>query len=150
MPRRRAEAAAPLQHVVGAAHFLAVQHIELEASILEREAKLPADKRIVAGILYNRLKLGMALQVDAAFGYVHGIDGYTPTAADLASNSPYNTYRFPGLPPTPISNPGLDSLLAAVTPTKTNYLYYITGTDGTMHYATTFAQHKANIVKYLK
>ncbi|MDB5265902.1 MAG: Endolytic murein transglycosylase [Parcubacteria group bacterium] len=120
------------------------------ASILEREVKGTKDERIVAGILYNRLNKGMPLQVDAAFGYAHDIDGYTPTSADLTGNSPYNTYRFSGLPPTPISNPGLDSLLAAVTPTKTSYIYYITGTDGTMHYATTFAQHEANIAKYLK
>jgi UPF0755 protein len=120
------------------------------ASILEREVKGLKDKRIVAGILYNRLKIGMALQVDAAFGYAHGKNGYTPTAADLAGNSPYNTYRIPGLTPTAISNPGLESLLAAVTPTNTSYLYYITGKDGTMHYATTFEQHKANIAKYLR
>ncbi|HEV7121531.1 MAG TPA: endolytic transglycosylase MltG [Candidatus Paceibacterota bacterium] len=120
------------------------------ASILEREVKGMKDKQIVAGILYNRLKAGMPLQVDAAFGYVHGVNGYAPTAADLASDSPYNTYRFTGLPPTPISNPGLDSLLAAVTPTKTSYYYYLTGTDGTTYYAKTFEQHKANIAKYLK
>ncbi len=120
------------------------------ASILEREVKGLKDKRIVAGILYNRLNIGMPLQVDAAFGYANGQNGYTPTAADLAGDSPYNTYRNKGLPPTPISNPGLESLLAAVTPTKTSYIYYITGTDGTMHYATTFEQHKANIAKYLK
>ncbi|MDB5237271.1 MAG: Endolytic murein transglycosylase [Parcubacteria group bacterium] len=120
------------------------------ASILEREAKDPKDMRMVAGILYNRLKIGMPLQVDAAFGYAHGADGYIPTAADIAGNSPYNTYRFKGLPPTPIANPGLDALLAAVTPTKSSYIYYITGTDGTMHYAKTFEQHKANIAKYLK
>jgi UPF0755 protein len=120
------------------------------ASILEREVKGLKDKRIVAGILYNRLKINMALQVDAAFGYAHGQNGYTPTAADLSGNSPYNTYRNVGLPPTAISNPGLESILATVTPTNTSYLYYITGTDGTMHYATTFEQHKANIAKYLK
>lgn len=119
------------------------------ASILEREAQSPEDKRIIAGILYNRLKLGMPLQVDAAFGYAHNKNGYTPTAADLASDSPYNTYRFKGLPPTPISNPGIDSLEAAVTPTKNSHLYYLTGRDGQMHYADTFEQHKANRAKYL-
>lgn len=120
------------------------------ASILEREVKDMKDKQIVAGILYNRLKTGMPLQVDAAFGYAHGLNGYVPTAADIAGNSPYNTYRFAGLPPTPISNPGLDSLLAAVTPTKTSYFYYLTGTDGKTYYAKTFDEHKANIAKYLK
>jgi UPF0755 protein len=119
------------------------------ASILEREAKGMDDKRMVAGILYNRLQLGMPLQVDAAFGYAHGQDGYTPTAQDLTGDSPYNTYRLKGLTPTPIANPGLESLTAAVTPTKTDDLYYLTGKDGKMHYAKTFEQHKANIAKYL-
>jgi len=119
------------------------------ASILEREAQDPEDMRIIAGIFYNRIRIGMPLQVDAAFGYAHGKNGYTPTAADLASDSPYNTYRFRGLTPTPISNPGLDALRAAVTPVKTDYLYYLTGRDGKMHYAKTFEEHKANRVKYL-
>ncbi len=119
------------------------------ASLLEREVRDPADKRIVAGILYNRLKAGMALQVDSAFGYAHGIDGYVPTAADIAGNSPYNTYRFTGLPPTPISNPGLDSLRAAVMPTHTDYFYYLTGTDGKTYFAKTFEEHKRNRARYL-
>jgi len=123
--------------------------VVIMASILEREAKTEEDKRMVAGILWNRIDQGMPLQVDAAFGYAHHENGYTPTAADLASDSPYNTYTHKGLPPTPISNPGLESLLAAVTPTKTDDLYYLTGTDGKMHYAKTFEEHKKNREKYL-
>ncbi|MDB5245468.1 MAG: Endolytic murein transglycosylase [Parcubacteria group bacterium] len=119
------------------------------ASILEREANSPEDMRMVAGILWNRINKGLPLQVDATFGYIHAENGYTPTAADLSSDSPYNTYRNKGLPPGPISNPGLDALLAAVTPTKTNDLYYLTGKDGKMHYATTFEQHKKNRALYL-
>jgi UPF0755 protein len=120
------------------------------ASILEREANTAEDRRIVAGILWNRIAKRMPLQVDAAFGYIHRQNGYTPTASDLAMDSPYNTYKNQGLPPTPISNPGLDSLLAAVEPAKTSYLYYLTGTDGKMHYATTFEGHKKNRELYLK
>ncbi|MDB4992480.1 MAG: aminodeoxychorismate lyase, protein [Parcubacteria group bacterium] len=120
------------------------------ASILEREAKTEEDKRIVAGILWNRIAKGMPLQVDAVFGYIHKENGYTPTAEDLASNSPYNTYRNKGLPPTAISNPGIESLLAAVTPAQTKYFYYLTGNDGKMHYAVTFDQHKKNVAQYLK
>jgi UPF0755 protein len=111
------------------------------ASLLEREAKGLEDKRIVAGILWNRIAKNMPLQVDAVFGYIHQQNGYTPTATDLQSDSPYNT---------PISNPGLESLLAAVTPAKTNYFYYLTGTDGKMHYAVTFEEHKKNRELYLK
>lgn len=127
-----------------------LRDVVIMASILEREADTPSDMRIVSGILWKRIALGMPLQIDAAFGYAHGSDGYVPTAADLASDSLYNTYLRKGLPPTPIANPGLAALQAAVTPAKTSYLYYLTGTDGKMHYAKTFDEHKANIAKYLK
>lgn len=120
------------------------------ASLLEGEGKTLEDKRMIAGILWNRITAGMPLQVDAPFGYVYGATGYTPTAKDLASNSAYNTYRYKGLPPTPINNPGDESILAALTPTKTDFVYYLTGTDGTMHYAKTFPQHVTNKAKYLK
>ena len=106
-------------------------------------------KRVVAGILKNRLKLDMPLQVDAVFGYIFGRGTYSPSYADLAVDSPYNTYTHKGLPPGPISNPGLDSLEAAANPAKTDYLYYLTGKDGLMHYATTHAGHQANRKKYL-
>lgn len=123
--------------------------IVIMASLLEREARDEEDKRMVAGILWNRIRIGMPLQVDAVFGYIHKANGYTPTATDLASNSPYNTYRNKGLPPGPICNPGLESLLAAVTPTQTKNLYYLTGKDGLMHYAKTFEEHKKNRALYL-
>lgn len=126
------------------------QDIVIMASILEREAKTPEDMRIVAGVLWNRIANGMPLQVDAAFGYARHEDGYVPTAADLASDSPYNTYKYRGLPPTPISNPGLAALEAAADPAKTSYLYYLTGKDGKMHYATTYAGHQKNVALYLK
>jgi UPF0755 protein len=120
------------------------------ASLVEKEARTSADKRIVAGILWNRLKLGMPLQVDAVFGYIFDRDTYSPSPRDLQVKSPYNTYIHTGLPPTPIDNPGLDSLEAALQPTKTSYLYYLTGNDGLMHYAATYAGHQANLRKYLK
>lgn len=123
--------------------------IVIVASMLEREARTPEEMRMVAGIMWNRLAKGMPLQIDAVFGYMHREDGYTPTAADLESDSPYNTYRNKGLPPTPISNPGLTALLAAALPAKTSYMYYLTGVDGNMYYATTFEGHKQNRAKYL-
>lgn len=124
--------------------------VVIMASLLEGEAKTLTDKRIIAGILWKRISIGMALQVDATFGYDYGKTGYVPTANDLKGNSAYNSYRYKGLPPTPINNPGEVSLLAAVTPTKTDYLYYLTGTDGHMHYAKTFAEHIQNQKKYFK
>lgn len=119
------------------------------ASLVEREARTDVDRRLVAGILWNRIRLGMPLQVDAVFGYIFNRDTYSPSPADLKADSPYNTYTHQGLPPGPIANPGLDALLAAANPAKTNYLYYLTGHDGLMHYATTYPGHQANLRKYL-
>lgn len=120
------------------------------ASILEREAQSKEDMQMVAGILWKRLADDMPLQVDAAFGYARGRNGYTPTAEDLDSDSPYNTYRNKGLPPTPIANPGMNALEAAITPADNPYYYYLTGNDGRMYYARTFEGHKDNKAKYLK
>lgn len=119
------------------------------ASIVEKEARTDADKHIVAGILWNRISKGMPLQVDAVFGYINGRGIFAPKLSDLTIDSPYNTYKHKGLPPGPITNPGLYSLEAAAMPTKTDYLYYLTGKDGLMHYATTFTGHTANINKYM-
>ncbi len=136
------------------AEFRASPHPERDvvimASLLEAEGKTLEDRRVIAGILWKRMAIGMPLQVDAAFGYIYGRTGYAPTQADLKSNSAYNTYRYKGLPPTPINNPGRESLLAALTPAKTDYLYYLTGDDGQMHYAKTFAEHISNQKKYFK
>ncbi len=119
------------------------------ASLVEKEARTDEDKRIVAGILWNRLARKMPLQVDAVFGYIYNRDTYSPSLADLAVDSPYNTYTHTGLPPGPICNPGLGSILAVLHPTKTDYLYYLTDKNGMMHYATTYAAHQANQQKYL-
>lgn len=124
--------------------------IVVMASLIEKEARTSANRRIVAGILWDRLKLGMPLQVDAVFGYIYNRDTYSPSLADLKVVSPYNTYLHKGLPPGPINNPGLDAIEAVLHPTKTNYLYYLTDPDGVMHYATTYAQHQSNQRKYLR
>lgn len=124
--------------------------IVIMASIIERETVTPEDRRIVAGILWKRMQLGMPLQVDAAFNYVNGKSTYDLTVGDLQIDSRYNTYKYKGLPPGPISNPGLDAIMAAMEPKKTPYLYYLSGKDGTMHYARNFEEHKRNRVRYLK
>lgn len=121
------------------------------ASILEKEAKSTKDKKIVAGIIYNRLAKGMKLQSDATVLYANGAPGkLTTTDAQRNFESPYNTYLHAGLPPGPISNPGADSMQAAVSPTKTDYLYWVV-TDpekGTTAYAKTAAEHQANVAKF--
>lgn len=123
--------------------------IVIMASILEKEARQFETKRIVSGILWERIEIGMALQVDAVFGYILGRDTFHPSLKDLEIESPYNTYKNRGLPPGPISNPGIDSLRAALNPNKTEYLFYLTGNDGNMYYAQTFDGHKRNRALYL-
>ena len=126
------------------------EEIIIMASILEREVVSEEDKRIASGILWKRLKLGMPLQVDAVFGYIFNRDTYSPSFSDLKTESPYNLYLHRGLPPGPINNPGLDSLDTAINPTATDYLYYLTDKNGGIHYAKTYADHRANQQKYLR
>ncbi|MFZ2523425.1 MAG: endolytic transglycosylase MltG [Minisyncoccia bacterium] len=119
------------------------------ASIVEREARTTDSRRTVAGILWRRLKIGMPLQVDAAFNYVNGKSTFDLTKDDLKIDSPYNTYKYKGLPPGPIGNPGANSIMATINPIVTKYLYFLTGKDGKMYYAVTFEQHVKNKQKYL-
>lgn len=119
------------------------------ASLLEEEARTSETRRIISGILWKRIAIGMMLQVDAVFPYILGKNTYEVTEKDLSFNSPYNTYRYEGLPPGAIANPGLDSILAAVTPIKTPYLYYLSDRAGRMYYARDFETHKVNKELYL-
>jgi UPF0755 protein len=140
---------APLAGDVGASrHSLA--DIVTMASLVEKEARSTEARRMVAGILWNRMAHNMPLQVDAVFGYIFNRDTYSPSYADLKVDSPYNTYMHRGLPPGPICNPGLDALQAVIHPAQTSYLYYLTGSDNQMHYAKTYAEHQANQRKYLQ
>lgn len=119
------------------------------ASIVEEEARLMETRQIVAGILWKRLSIKMALQVDSSFKYINGKTSATLTTDDLKIDSPYNSYTNRGLPPTAISNPGLEAIMATITPKKTPYLYFLTDKDGNMHYAVTFEEHVNNKLKYL-
>ena len=119
------------------------------ASILEKEASKTKDRQQIAGVLWQRIKIGMPLQVDAVFPYIMGKNTFELTREDLQFDSPYNTYTNKGLPPGPINNPGLDSILAAATPTKTKYIYFLSDKQGNFHYAVTYAQHLANKKKYI-
>lgn len=120
------------------------------ASIVEREANTKESMRMVAGILLNRLEIGMALQADASIEYVLDKSLADLEAEDLKIDSLYNTYLYAGLPPTPIGNPGLDSLRAVLDPLQTDYFYYLTDENGDFYYAETYTQHQNNIEKYLK
>ncbi len=120
------------------------------ASILEGEAKSKDDRKIVSGILWRRITLKIPLQVDATFKYINGKGTSELSLEDLKINSPYNTYVNLGLPKGPINNPGQEAIEASLNPTKTNYLYFLTGNDGKMYYSKTFEEHKVNKQKYLK
>jgi UPF0755 protein len=119
------------------------------ASIIEREAKFTDDQPLVASVIDNRLSTGMHLQIDAIVVYgVHKV-GEAMSPQDQRTDTPYNSYLHAGLPPTPIANPGVATLQAAVHPGSTNYLFYVSDSSGHNHYATTAAEHCQNVRKYL-
>lgn len=120
------------------------------ASIVEREANTIESMRTVAGILLNRLLNDMPLQADATMEYEIDRPLSELTPEDLERDSPYNTYLYTGLPPTPIGNPGINSIMAVLEPLMTDYFYYITGNDGAFYYAETYEQHKQNIIDHLQ
>ena len=125
-----------------------LSQIIIMASLVEKEAT--ADSRQeVANILWNRYENNFPLQVDAPFVYSIGKGTFDLTKADLKSDDPFNTYLHKGLTPTPISNPGIESIKAAANPVETKNFYFLTGRDGKMYYAKTFEEHKKNRLRYL-
>jgi UPF0755 protein len=120
------------------------------ASLIEREGKVDEDRPLIASVIYNRLRLGMPLEVDASIEYTFPEHHDVITKRDLQIDSPYNTYRHTGLPPTPIANPGKAALDAAFRPAKSDYLYYIAKPDGHSVFAKTLQEHNANVERYLK
>lgn len=124
------------------------------ASIIQREAAGTSDMALISGIIWNRLLKNMPLDIDATIEYARGNTGqgyWAPLAvADLKINSPYNTYLHRGLPPTPISNPGLAAMNAALNPQTTTCLYYLHDANRVIHCANTYAEQKLNIEQYLK
>lgn len=119
------------------------------ASIVEREANDTQDRRMIAGVLWNRIARGMPLQSDVTLQYTLPKADSQLTESDLQSQSTYNTYTNKGLPPGPIGSPSLDSLLAAVTPIPSDYLYYLADRSGVTHFCVTFACQLANEREYL-
>ena len=106
------------------------------ASMIEREAIIEKDRPLIAAVIYNRLRDGMNLQIDATIRYAENNWTQPLSNSDLQLNSPYNTYTNSGLPPTPIGNPGLASIKAAAKPATVNYLYYVAKTNGCGHFFT--------------
>lgn len=120
------------------------------ASIVDKEVKTDADRKLAAGIFWKRLKMGMALQSDATVNYVTGKQALQPTNEDISADSLYNTYKYKGLPPGPIGNPSLSAIRAVAYPEASNYLYFLTKPDGTTVFSQTYEEHLANKRKYLQ
>lgn len=118
------------------------------ASMVEREARVDEERPVIAGVIRNRLERSIPLQIDATVQYALGANKPKIYYKDLEVDSPYNTYKVNGLPPGPIAMPGRASLLAAVNPVRTGYLYYVAKPDGTHAFATNLADHNANKERY--
>jgi UPF0755 protein len=112
------------------------------ASIVEEEARVDSERAIIAGVYYNRLRRGMPLQADPTVQYALGAHRERVLYRDLNVDSPYNTYRHPGLPPGPISSPGRARLEAALYPADVPYLYFVALPDGHHDFSTTFREHQ--------
>lgn len=120
------------------------------ASLVEAEAREEKDRRLVADIIWRRLDLGMPLQLDSTVNYVTGNKKPAISSAEQTIESPYNTYKYQGLPLGPINNSGLESIRAAIYPEKNDDWYFLSGKDGVIHYAKNLAGHNENKIRYLK
>jgi UPF0755 protein len=125
--------------------------ILIMASIVEKESPDKKEMPTIAGVFYNRLGIGMPLQSDATINYIVGEGRAQATAQDIEVDSPYNTYKYVGLPPSPICNPGIDAIKAAIYPEKTDYYYFLTTQDGERktYFSKTYEEHLKNKAKYL-
>ena len=143
---------------------LTMHEVVTLASILEKETgidltnkgadqreRLLTERRTIAGIFLNRLSINQALESDATINYITGKNKAAPSGQDLQVNSPYNTYKYPGLPPGPICNPSLMSIQAVLNPFKTDYYFFLhKQPSGEVVYSKTFEEHVNNKFKYLK
>lgn len=118
------------------------------ASIVQAEAASKADMGKVARVVFNRLERGMPLQMDSTLNYALNRTTLKTTATDTKVDSPYNSYRRMGLPPTPIDNPGEDAMRAAISPTPGDWLYFVTVKPGDTRFTADFAQHQRNVAEF--
>lgn len=119
------------------------------ASIVQEEGSGAEDMKIIAGIFWNRLAIGKALEADSTINFITGKKMRQALYSDLEIDSPYNTYKYPGLPPGPIANPGLDAIKATIWPEKSSYLYFLHTPEGRTIYSRTYQEHLLNKAKYL-
>jgi len=120
------------------------------ASLIEKEVAMDEDRAIVSGILWKRIKLGIPLQVDATITYITGKNNTKISLNDTKINSPYNTYKYRGLPPGPIANPGIAAIRAAIFPKSSPYLFYLSAPDGRTIFSKTLEEHNTAKTRYLR
>ncbi len=120
------------------------------ASMIEKEVKTMDDKKIVSGIVFKRLQAGMPLQIDSTVNYITGKSDAGAAIKDTKIDSPYNTYKYKGLPKGPISNPGMDSILAAINPKDSPYLYWLSSFSGKIIFSRTLTEHNIARAKYFR
>ena len=118
------------------------------ASIIKGETDNVEEMPRISGVYHNRLRIGMPLQADPTIQYLLPGGWRRLTYQDLKINSPYNTYKYRGLPPTPINNPGKDAILAALYPEKNNYLYFVSNGNGSHRFSKTYTEHLRNVEQY--
>lgn len=127
---------------------LSVHQLLTLASIVEREAVIEEERRLVAAVFWNRLRRDMPLQADPTVQYATAKGRQALTRADLAIEHPYNTYRRPGLPPGPIASPGLSAIEATLDPAPVKYLYFVALDDRRHHFSATIEEHNAAVARY--
>ena len=121
------------------------------ASLIQKETGSANEHQLVSAVYTNRLRIGMALQCDPTVIYALELDGLYDgnlTRENLRHDSPYNTYRYPGLPPGPIAAPGLGALEAALDPADVPYIYFVSRNDGSHEFANTLREHNRNVQRY--
>jgi len=148
MLRRFAERVPAALRAEAARVGLSLHTVVTVASMVERETRMPAERPVIAGVIYNRLRRGWRLEIDATVLYALGRHAERVTAADLQVDSPYNTYRHAGLPPGPISNPGLAAIVAAVRPAAVPYLFYVLRPDGSHEFSRTLEEHQRAVRRW--
>jgi UPF0755 protein len=146
--RFREKVATPETLAKARARGLTLHQVLTLASIVEKEAVLPQERPVIAGVFWNRLRRDMPLQADPTVSYAVGRDGRAPTRADLQVDSPFNTYRYRGLPPGPIGNPGRGAIEAVLAPASVPYLYFVAVDDRQHHFSTTLAEHLEAVARY--
>ena len=130
---------------------LGMEQVVTLASLVEKETAVPDERPLVAGVFHNRLQRGMRLETDPSVIYgIPDFDGNLRRAHLEDEANPYNTYRIPGLPPSPIANPGAESLRAVVRPAETEHLYFVSRNDGSHVFSRTYREHLAAVRRYQK